>query len=696
MSNIDDMFLNYKDYQTSNSDYMLGTDGYKLEQNAKRTFFENVGYYGGDIKVGAQRGVAKLGEGILSLLAAGAEKFILGPESMKMLDPEGDGIVKDIGNFFAKEVYPRIGETETLAGGFAEGITQFLTPGVGYYKLFNGLIKAKGVWPFISKALAAESATVATAQVPGDPNFVGFISQLLGVDTTKADSIAKEVFNYLATPANVEGGYNADQVFEEKFKAIIADAPLGPVGESLVPLFQMSMKGMKKLFKGNDKAIQEINSKMNFSAGSAMNPEGPLAKQIEDGTFKYEPELEGADAFNSLSIMDSVTPVIKGSGKNEKVKIDDILNHFDQAPKLDINNPDDFSKMVNQGTEELKYQLNQKITGAGWYDKDIKIAMEKLDEINPKFKGNAQIKDFTVFLTAIASPGVNVGSDFKVAANIADIYLDTGKIPTTNPLSKQTDKDVLVTMGRAKVGDEKGWTQRAHLKGQLEFVQKYIDQNGLDGFLEFIHTPTTRRELNALRKEYGMKPIAGALDTEIYGADMFGPKVSKFMQSLMGTSDESVPDIWFTRGFNRKSGNVFTIKKDGTKASADQPRNLSERKIMDNYIEEVRKQLENDLGIQLNNRDTQAVLWYFEQGLYTKIGVKSEPKSYADAAKSIIERKTNDIEGGISQSNVGSSTSKEGSTNKQYIVKENLGLNTEDVYGISAEEIDNFNKRGNE
>ena len=653
MSNIDDMFLNYKEYQESDNDYLLGNDGYKLEQNAKRTFFENVGYYGKDIGIGAVRGGAKLGEGIISLLTAGAEKFVLGPESMKMLDPEGDGIVTDIGKYFAENVYPNIGETETLAGGFAEGITQFLTPGVGYYKLFNGIIKAKGVWPFISKALAAEGATVATAQVPGDPNFVGFISQMLNVDTTKADSIAKEVFNYLATPANVEGGYDADQVFEEKFKAILADAPLGPVGEGLVPLFQMTIKGMKKLFKGNDKAIQEINNKMNFSAGSAMNPEGPLAKQIDEGSFKYEPELEGADAFNSLSIMDSVTPVIKGSGKNEKVKIDDILNHFDQAPKLDINNPDDFSKMVNQGVEEVNYQLKQEITGAGWYDKDMKIAMEKLDEINPKFKGNKDIKDFTVFLTAISSPGVNVGSDFKVAANIADIYLDTGKIPTTNPLSKQTEKDVLVKMGKAKVGDEKGWTQRSHLKGQLEFVQKYIDQNGLANFIDFLDTPTTRRELNTLRKEYGMKPISGALDKEIYGADMFGPKVSKFMQSLMGTSDESVPDIWFTRGFNRKSGNVYTIKKDGVKASADQPRNLSERKIMDNYIEQIRNTLQNEYGITLNNRDTQAVLWYFEQGLYTKIGVKSEPKSYADAAKSIIERKTNDIEGGIPQSKTG-------------------------------------------
>ena len=662
-SELDQQFLDYYKKKNDDRDYNLTNNGY---EPTEKYWYEKAydiikpggsfEKYSTDIGKGIARGGAKLVEGITSLAAAGAEKFILGPESMKLLDPEGDGIVRDIGEFFKNEVYPRIGEVETIPGGLAEGITQFLTPGVGYYKLFNGFIKLKGVWPFVNKALNAtlsEVATVGTAQVPGDPNFVGFIADFLDVDTKTANSISGEIFNYLATPADVSQGYDADTVFDEKLKGIIADAPLGPLTEILLPMLGTLIKGSKKIFKGNDKAIQEINNKMNFSGGAAMNPDGPLAKQIDEGSFKYEPELEGVDAYNSLSIMDSVTPVIKGSGKNEKVKIDDILNHFDQAPKLDINNPDDFAKMVNQGVEEVNYQLKQEITGAGWYDKDMKIAMEKLDEINPKFKGNKDIKDFVVFLTAISSPGVNVGSDFKVAANIADIYLDTGKIPTTNPLSKQTEKDVLVKMGKAKVGDEKGWTQRSHLKGQLEFVQKYIDQNGLANFIDFLDTPTTRRELNTLRKEYGMKPISGALDKEIYGADMFGPKVSKFMQSLMGTSDESVPDIWFTRGFNRKSGNVFTIKKDGVKASADQPRNLSERKIMDNYIEQIRNTLQNEYGITLNNRDTQAVLWYFEQGLYTKIGVKSEPKSYADAAKSIIDRKTNDINGGIPQSKTG-------------------------------------------
>jgi hypothetical protein len=189
-----------------------------------------------------------------------------------------------------------------------------------------------------------------------------------------------------------------------------------------------------------------------------------------------------------------------------------------------------------------------------------------------------------------------------------------------------------------------------------------------------------------------MKPIAGALDKEIYGADMFGPKVSKFMQSLMGTSDEAVPDIWFTRGFNRKSGNVYTIKKDGVKASADQPRNLAERTIMDNYINEIRIQLENSIGVKLNARDTQAVLWYFEQGLYTKLGVKSEPKSYADAATTIIERKADDIEGGLSQSDVGNVESKKNKNKKRYIVNEDLDLDTGDLYGIDADEIDEFNK----
>lgn len=659
MSSLEEKYLNYLEYKNSDNEYKLTENGYELFENNKKSILQSVKdyttntlqtykdiggkikYYNDEIGTGILRGGTKLVESVGGLGLATLEK----------LDLASEGSVQKFGDFFAKEIYPRIGETETLAGGFAEGISQFLTPGLGYYKLFGTLIKAKGVMPFITRALSAEAATVGTAQVPMDPNFVSFVSEMFGIDTTQAESLSKELFNYIATP---ETEYNADTVFKEKMKAIIGDSALGPLGEGIM-LFGKLFKGMKE----QPEIVKELNNSINLSGGSAMNPEGPLAKEIEEGTFSYKAELEGPERFDTVMIMDSIEPVIIGTGKNNKVKVEDIINHFDQAPKLDIKNPDDFKLMVDQGVKEVTYQLDQKITGAGWYDKDIKIAMEKLDEINPKFKGNDQIKDMVVFLTAIASPGQNVGMDFKVAAQIADIYLDTGKFPTTNPNSLRNADDVMVKLGKAEIGEEKGWTQRSHLKGQIEFVQKYVDANGLDAFLEFLHTPTTRRALNELRKSYGMKPIAGALDKEIYGADMFGPKVSKFMQSLMGTSDEAVPDIWFTRGFNRKSGNVYTIKKDGVKASADQPRNLAERQIMDNYVNEIRIQLENSIGIKLNNRDTQAVLWYFEQGLYTKLGVKSEPKSYADAATTIIERKANDIEGGFSQGDVNNVESKE-------------------------------------
>ena len=37
-------------------------------------------------------------------------------------------------------------------------------------------------------------------------------------------------------------------------RAIIGDMPLGPIGESIIPLFKMFAKGMRKL-KGNNEMI---------------------------------------------------------------------------------------------------------------------------------------------------------------------------------------------------------------------------------------------------------------------------------------------------------------------------------------------------------------------------------------------------------------------------------------------------------
>ena len=278
--NLEDAYLEYYKYKNSDREYVLTVNGYEpLERN----FIENVAFYSKDIGKGVVRGGAKLSEGILSLLTAASEKFILGPEAMKKLDPEGDGLVKDLGEFYKNNVYSKIGETETLAGGFAEGLSQFLVPGVGYYKLFNGLIKAKGVLPFITRALSAEAATVGTAQVAGEGNFVSFLADAFQIETKDAETLTSRYLEYLRTPEDVSEGVDADKVLAEKWKAIQGDIALGPVGEAMGPLLTKLFSTMKKLKSNNKNTIKAINDKMppaqsTYLSGAAY----PTEREIEE------------------------------------------------------------------------------------------------------------------------------------------------------------------------------------------------------------------------------------------------------------------------------------------------------------------------------------------------------------------------------------------------------------------------------
>jgi hypothetical protein len=609
-SELDQQFLDYYKKKNDDRDYNLTNTGY---EPTEKYWYEKAydiikpggsfEKYSTDVTKGVARGGAKLVEGITSLAVAGAEKFILGPESMKMLDPEGDGIVRDIGEFFKNEVYPRIGEVETIPGGLAEGITQFLTPGVGYYKLFNGIIKAKGVWPFISRALLAETATVGTAQVPGDPNFVAFIAEMLDIDTKSADNIAKEVFNYLATPADVSQGYDADTVFEEKFKAILGDAPLGPVAEGIAPLITKIIIGMKKLFKNKPDAIQDINNKMNFSAGAAMNPEGPLAKQIEDGTFKYEFEVPD--------------------------------NPY-KTPKSPLS--------LAMSKEDLIAGAKTAETGKDWYVRHKPILKQLLGDD----------ADFFEELIGITSQQASVDENIE-RAMIAYKYFK----------QKGSFKDL----------EFSDTNELSLLKGVVGNLKR------LDGSME---SATGKLAADKqIRERMGSGPTKTSTGIETYFA---GNKVPDFVEAMKVGTDEVVT-------MDRHMIQIIF----GKKAQVSKYNMAEGKKI----VTEIANELE------WTPKETQAAIWAFNQirdhditkakakGLNDVRDYKKALEDRADAIELLVSEFSNP--GGSSKSiQTGSSTSTKagGETKKEYIVKENLGLNTEDVYGISAEEIDNFNKGG--
>ena len=367
------------------------------------------------------------------------------------------------------------------------------------------------------------------------------------------------------------------------------------------------------------------------------------------------------------SAVDLITnPNIGGIGKTGKIYLRDVFDFFDDVPtKRDLNNPVERKQMLNEAFDEIVYMKQQAVSGEGWYQQDVKKALKIVEKILPVVKERPILKDFLLFLTGISSALTPVGSDFKIGIQMIKSFAETGEIPLRNPFESYNEKSDAVKKGLAKVGDPKKWNRNAqNLEKQITFVNNFIKDQGLDAFMKFLFKKTTRRDLTPLRKKYAnMEPLSGKLDEKIFGFQNFGPKVGPFLANISGVTNLNVVDLWNSRSMNRLTRDMFIRDKDGKILSfADTPRTETERELWNGFMEEL-AQMAN-----LSVDDTQAIRWYFEQLLYTYLGVKSEPKSYADVAKKFLEeaeKEANDSDGGVRQS--------DGSKNKPTVTKKAQG-----------------------
>jgi hypothetical protein len=381
---------------------------------------------------------------------------------------------------------------------------------------------------------------------------------------------------------------------------------------------------LSKFKEEKDKSKKEVKKKED----KGKKPEDPDPIKPSDLT-PFTPKKEDIEKSTPLQILSGTNFIanVKKLVTKDRTKIPDILEFLDKGAKRDIFNDNDYKAMLKEGVEEINYQLGQEVTGVGWYDDGVKRAMEIAEKINPKFGTDPNLKDLVIFTTAISSSGVKVGTDFKAALQIVDIFADTGQIPLKNPNTNA------------------GWTQRGtNLAKQLNLANNYIQANGLDSFLEFLHTPMTGREINEFRKEYGNLGGSKGVNMDVIysGHRAFGPKIGEFMANLYGTDDNNVTDMWNIRGMNRlMGGNMYMRDTDG-KIMTDK-----DGKILENTGTPTVKmktkfdQFMTDLSTLVGKtvRDTQAIKWYFEQGLYTKLGVKSVPKDYGTAAQEVLDQK---------------------------------------------------------
>ena len=238
----------YEQREAGEEDIVLRYDENGFGTTVDKSFFEYISSFASNVATTASEevlspavtGLTKIVENAASLGIAGAE----------MLGLAEEGTVDEFAKVFDEYVYANIdktlGEPDSMFGRLLEGVVQYGTPGFGYYKLFSNVMKLPGMANWARKAVIAgqaEVATVLTAQDPVDGNFATAISELFGIERDKADNVAREFFNYIASP---EEETTARSVFESRLKGIIADAPLAIGIEGTIMLLGATGKLFRK------------------------------------------------------------------------------------------------------------------------------------------------------------------------------------------------------------------------------------------------------------------------------------------------------------------------------------------------------------------------------------------------------------------------------------------------------------------
>jgi hypothetical protein len=364
--------------------------------------------------------------------------------------------------------------------------------------------------------------------------------------------------------------------------------------------------------------------KNGFTGAGFQTAESVFGK-IERGELKPSTaKLAGAEKL-SLPIVRGEevpkfeAPLKEGETKPAKLKptVDLIGKYFDDqvkersGSKLSYNDSQSFDNAVKAATEEVKHQLAQEKSGLDWYEEDIKEAFKQTRKFLPELGKTDNRLLFSV-MAGIMSPQTNARDNWNIAAKAYEHYVATKDIPGNNPETG---------------GLWQGGTQSPNKKIQLEFLDRMVKDMGQKKALEWLFTDHSVKEINDFRQKYGniKSGIGGKLTDTVPGLYAFGPKVGPFVSNLNGIHDVTV-DKWMTRTFNR----YFGTMTDADGKIIDAPTE-PQRKAVKALVNEVAK----NAGIK--PYQVQSLLWFYEQQLFTKMGVFSPSYGFSDGAAKYAE-----------------------------------------------------------
>lgn len=420
-------------------------------------------------------------------------------------------------------------------------------------------------------------------------------------------------------------GYSQEAIIEEA----VADA-FGAYDRGVKPppgLIAALFKKLKDFFQNFGQALR----------GAGFESSEDIFDRVERGELKSrKPKAKKAKEKLSLPIMrGEEVPKFEGppkEGKTEPTKIkptvDSIGKYFDDQVREEFGSPLDFTdkasfdRAVKLATEEVAFQLKSEKSGLNWYEDDVKDAFKQTKKLIPELSKVDNRLLFSV-MAGIMSPQTTARDNWFIAAKAFQHYVDAGVIPGINP-----ETGSLWT----------GGTTSVNKKTQLDFLNKMVKDMGQKKALEWLFTDHTVKEINSFRLKYGnvKSGIDGKLTDMRPGLYAFGPKVGPFVSNLNGIHDVTV-DKWMTRTFNRYFGKM--LGPDGKIVDAPTE---PQRRAIKALINEVAK----NAGIK--PYQAQSLLWFYEQQLFTKIGVLSPSYGFSDGAKRFVEAGGRGGEKGVS------------------------------------------------
>ena len=370
--------------------------------------------------------------------------------------------------------------------------------------------------------------------------------------------------------------------------------------------------------------FQPAGTPRSLSAAATGGPTPPVAGST---TPLREGGVENEQARQAVV---SIAAQRDPSRDKPLVRIDDIASFHEQnhvakyGRKLDQYNDQDFNTAIDATTDEVRYQLNQSVSGKGWYDSDVKKTFEIASRI-PGLESLATSETDRVIMSAIMAPtsiGQLVTNNTRAAIAAMLQYKRTGKVPTTPPPAGSVTEGI----------KNAGWGfKQGSVAANMQVISHLVEKLGPDGFADWWLSPHTLKELGDVRREAGLSGdpsgLSGGQNSMHLGAMVIGDKTGRFSLNINGY-EGTTKDVWFSRSYNRHFGDM----RDNKGELAGGPRNTVERRRMEEFTRQVRDRLQ-DQG--LSEQDVQAILWYYEQNLMTDLGVQSRPGAFSEEAERI-------------------------------------------------------------